>query len=177
MTIGQFRKKIQESRSMLKADLLSFHRDAAMMARDEREKAFMGSKAPDGSKWAPLKPATIRAKKGEHSTVRVYRAKKGGPSGLSSRKAKKSQYPEKPLIDTGMMMKPTVSAGIASGKVTMARSRGEVVSSAGSIGKIHNEGEGKNPKREHWAIYPNAVKRIEDLWEKKLDGIVSKLHG
>ena len=168
MKIYEFQRRLHKARGELKSKLLPFHRDAALIAREEREKGFKRSESPTGDGWAKLDPKTIRQKRGEHKTVRVYRKKRGGPSGLAVRKAKASKQPEKPLIDTGALMKPTVKATIRSGKVIMARSRGEAVSTAGSIAKIHNEGTKKIPKREHWGIYPNAEDRIADAWNELL---------
>lgn len=177
MTIKEFIRVAKREKLKLKRKLFDFHRDAAIIARDERKKGFMRSESPTGEKWPKLSPKTIKRKKGEHSTTRVYRKKKNGPSGLSERGARASKSPEKPLIDTGAMMTPTVEANHIQGKVIMARSRGEVVSTAGSIAKIHQDGAGHNPRREHWGIYPLANRRIDEAWEALLDGLVKAISG
>jgi len=174
-TPKQFAKALRDAAEYLDKQRTTFHRDAAIIARDERVKGFDNSTSPDGEKWHALDPATIRRKKGEHSTQRMYTKTKGGPSGLSSRRAKASKTPEKPLIDTGAMRMPTVSATKNEGRVTMARSRSEVVSGAGSIARIHNEPGLAKYQRKHWGFYPNAIKRIQDSYEKLIKETVRKI--
>ena len=125
----------------------------ASIVREERAAGFERGEGPDGEKWTPLKPATIASKGKEHRTLRVQRNKQG-ISGLGlSKTSKKSKSPEKPLIDTGMLMTPTVSATKDKGVVKLARARGESVWSGRSISDIHDKGAGKIPRRHHWAIY------------------------
>jgi hypothetical protein len=78
------------------------------------------------------------------------------------------------LIDTGALRKPTIEADAKSGRVVMAKSRSEIVSSAGSIGRIHNEGAGKVPKREHWGISMAAQKRIHKAYNLVLKELAKR---
>lgn len=165
--------KIRAARKKIRPLVTAFHRAAAIIVRDERAKAFDTGTAPDGSKWQALKPETIKRKSGQHATLRVGR--KQGISGLKQSRAKMSATPTKPLLDTGIMSKPTIQANAKQGKVIMARARGEVVSGAGSIAAIHNNGTAKIPKREHWAIYPEADKRITKAWDALKDEIVKDI--
>jgi len=175
LTPEQFAASLRKGSAYLDEMRKTFHLDAAMIVREERQKGFDDSTSPTGERWKPLSPETIKRKKGEHTTQKMYRKKKGGPSGLSARKTKPSSTPEKPLIDTGAMRTPTVSATKDEGRVTMAKSRSEVLSSAGSIAKIHQEGSGNNPKREHWGFYPNAIRRIQSAYDKLIKEVVRKI--
>lgn len=162
------------------AKLRNFHftaqdmRAFADIVKAEREAAFERGEAPDGSKWKELKPETTRRKAGLHTTTKVLRRK--GISGLGRSKQRKvSLSPEKPLIDTGALMIPTVEAKQDEARIKMARSRSDSVWDGKGIGQIHNEGAGKIPKREHWAIYPRALELIEDLKEKIFTRFVRSL--
>jgi hypothetical protein len=176
-TPAQMAKAIRGMGAMLEQKKTQFHREAAAIIRLERAKGFDRGQSPTGEGWKPLAHETIKRKRGEHSTQKMYRKQKGGPTGLSSRRAKPSATPEKPLIDTGALRMPTVEADAKSGRVVMAKSRSEMVSSAGSIGKIHNEGAGKVPKREHWGIYPEAIKQVTRLYNTTLKEVVRAASG
>lgn len=174
VTPEQFRRKLKQMSDALDVERARFHRDAAIIVRDERAKGFMQSVGPTGESWRPLKPATIKRKKNEHATQKVYRKKKSGPSGISTRRAKASKHPEKPLIDTMDMMTPTVESNKNEGRVVMARSRRERVSNEGSIANIHNKGTSKIPRREHWGIYREALREVTDIYGKWIVGIVKR---
>jgi hypothetical protein len=175
MTPEQFAAALRKGSDYLDEMRKRFHHKAAVIVKEEREKGFDASTSPTGERWKQLDPETIKRKKGEHTTQKMYRKKKGGPSGLSARKTKASSTPEKPLIDTGAMRSPTVSATKDEGRVTMAKSRSEVLSSAGSIAKIHQEGLGHNKKREHWGFYPNAIRRIQSEYDELIKKVVRKI--
>lgn len=155
------------------SDMIEF----ANIVRTERQKAFDESRAPDGSKWKELDPKTIAQKKKEHSSMRVQRNKQG-ISGLGmSKSRRKSATPDKPLMDTGVLSKPTVSAKTNEATVTMPRSRADSVWNGMGIGEIHNKGTDKIPKREHWAIYPEAVKGIDKLKEEIFERKIREIFG
>jgi hypothetical protein len=177
LTPEQFAAKLKSAREMLERKRVEFHRFGANIAYEERKKGMDRGESPTGEKFQPLKPATIKRKKNVHATQRMYRKTKGGPSGLSKRRAKPSTTPEKPLIDTGVMRNPTVEADARSGRVVMAKSRSEIVSAAGSIGNIHQKGAGNNPKRVHWGFYKPAIHRIENAYGKMIGEIVRSLSG
>lgn len=163
-TPAQVAKMLRSMAAELEKTKTQFHREAAAIVREERQKDFDKGISPTGERWKPLSPETIKRKRGEHATQKMYRKKKGGPSGLSTRRAKPSATPEKPLIDTGALRMPTIEADAKSGRVVMAKSRSEIVSTAGSIAKIHNDGSGKIPKREHWGISNAAQQRIKKAY-------------
>lgn len=107
----------------------------ADIVRTERMKAFDDGRAPDGSRWEKLKAKTIERKK-----------KRG------------SKTPDKPLMDKGYLRLPTIETKTDEARVKIAKSREE-------IGPYHNAGGGSLPRREHWAVYPQALVQIERLKE------------
>lgn len=117
------------------------------IVRDVRRKAFDKSMAPDGTKWAKLKKETIARKR-----------KKG------------SKNPTKPLIDKGYLRMPTVESKVNEARVKIAQSREE-------IGPYHNEGGDNLPKREHWAVYPEAIKQIERMKEAIFERKIKQIFG
>jgi len=118
------------------------------IVRTVRMKAFDASIAPDGSQWEKLKPETIARKR-----------KKG------------AKHPTKPLIDVGYLRKPTVEAEENMAVVRVAKSRE-------AISGYHNAPTGdRPPKREHWAIYPEAIKQIEKLKEQIFERVIRSIFG
>jgi hypothetical protein len=153
---------------------VAFHRAAAIIVRDERTKGMNAGMDVDGAPFTPLKPATVRRKRGDHATMKMSRkgVKKGGASSYERTKAKASRTPDSPLIDTGALIKPTVEHDADSGRVVLAQSRSRPVSGGGhSISQIHQQGEGSNPKRRHWGIYPDADKRINKAFDAMIKDI------
>jgi hypothetical protein len=67
--------------------------------RFRKEEIWAGRNLHDGSPLKPLKPETIKAKRGERDTSRAFINKSGRASKVSVRGP--SIAPEKPLIDTG----------------------------------------------------------------------------
>lgn len=133
------------------------------VAKDRKE-GFMKGEGPNGERWAKLKPATIKKKKGEHSTQRVKR--KNGISGVGKAEAKPSKYPDKPLIDTGAMMNATTHVSKGKAYLKPARSRAEPTTGGfDSIMKIHQDGLGNNPPRPHWGIYKKSTLHIRLAWK------------
>lgn len=174
-TPSEVAANLRKMRKALEDELVKFHLDAAIIIRDEREKAFMRGAGPNGEKWEPLKPKTIERKKAAHKTLIYASKKKNGPQGIrESQRNRKAKYPDKPLIDTMAMMKPTVESDKTEGRVIMAKSRGERISNEGSIAQIHDKGTSKIPKRPHWGIHPMAKRRIQLAYKRFLDGIVMK---
>ena len=134
-----------------KAARIQFDKDDmrifAEIVRDVRRRAFQNSVAPDGSQWEKLKPETIARKR-----------KKG------------AKRPEKPLIDKGYLEMPTIETKTNEATVRIAKSREE-------IGPYHNKGGGNLPKREHWAIYPEAEKQIDRMKEAIFERKVREIFG
>lgn len=151
----------------------------------ERKKGFDESRAPDGSKWKPLDPKTIMRKMGRHGTTRVkgsnvYKGKvKGYGSRLSSALKKgtstESISPASPLIDTGALRTPTVEIKKGKAIIRLARSRSYNVGSGESISTIHDKGLGNAPRRPHWAIYPEAERRIMAHFYLRLDAVIKRV--
>lgn len=153
-----------------------FYADCADITIQERKIGFENSLDPNGNKWEPLKLATIIRKQGAHKTLAFKKAKtgltkreKGGAymKNVSASNKRKSAKPEWPLIDTRALMTPTVQIGTNFAKVVLAESRSISVWQGYSISQIHDEiGVGKNRViRKHWAIYKNAVKRINEKFD------------
>jgi len=152
----------------------TFHREAANLAHRKRMEGMRAGMDYKGGSFAPLKEATIKRKRGEHSTIKVYRSRKGGPSGLATRRAKASATPDSPLIDTGAMLRTRVEADAKEGRVIMARSRSERISKAGSIGRIHHDGTKDIPKREHWGFYPGVRDGVNKRYRRLVSDVMRK---
>lgn len=159
-------------------------RRMAQIAREERASGFRRGCGPDGKRWARLKPETIIKKMGTHSTTRIkkgelYKSKVGGATrrfaSLNKRANSRSMSPTSPLIDTGMLMTPTVHGEAHRGIVRLAGSRSAKVWGGKSISQIHDEGSGNVPQRKHWGFYPLAEKRIREFAEKRIRQMVAEL--
>jgi hypothetical protein len=83
----------------------------------------------------------------------------------------------KPLIDTGILKEPTISATRREGRVTLAQSRSRDVSGGDSISTIHDKGKGNNPVRHHWGIYAKARTRIIAFHKARFRRICRSIFG
>jgi hypothetical protein len=177
MTLSEFRQRVINMGRELEEMKTGFHRNVANLAHRKRVQGMEASIDVDGNPFDALEPSTIRKKSGEHKTMKMYRKKKGGPTGLASRKVKASATPEKPMIDTGAMKNTRVEADSTEGRVIMARSRSERISTAGSIAKIHQDGAGNNPERRHWGFYPGVREEANKRYRRLIRAIVKKAAG
>lgn len=116
----------------------------ADIVKFEYRRQFQTGVGPDGKSWKRLKVKTVMRKK-----------KKG------------SIAPSKPLLDKGILSNPTTGSSKRYGYVRMPKSREKIF-------KYHNEGEGKNPVRFHWAISPEAIRIIERMHNKAFFDMVKK---
>lgn len=158
-------------------------RECANIVRQERAKGMERGADYEGNKYAPLKPATIKRKAGTHTTQKYKQNRQGnrfvkGGSIQSTKVKGNAANASKPLIDTGTMRDPTISATNTQGKVTLAQARSNAVAGGASIAQIHEQGLGNNPRRRHWGIYPMARRRCELYLKRKMERLWREvMHG
>lgn len=134
--IKQMKKLFRVLADELVPDEKEFKQYVTMVKKVRQEK-FDTGKAPDGSSWRKLKPATVKAKK-----------LKGSPNSSS------------PLIDESKLRTGRATSDSKGGYFRLLKSRSKKVWNGKSIAEIHNEGTSRIPKREHFAIYPEAIEQI-----------------
>ena len=119
----------------------------AAMARAMREKGMAAGVDVKGARFAPLKPATIRAKK-----------RKG------------YAQPSTPLSAKLVLRRPTISSDKQGGYVHVPKSRA-------AISEYHDKGLGHNPVRHHWGMYSGVETRVRRYFEEFERQLLAKHFG
>lgn len=161
MNMKEYKAKLRELIKELKMEPEDFRAIAAIIVGERKRLMEAGLRIDNEQPQVALKPSTIARKSGAHKTVRFTKK-----IGLYSAKAKKAESPSTPLIDTGIMMK---TAPI---QITKNRARIPIANARALIGKYHQDGGGRLPKRPHWGISPTAKKKIDAFIDARIRRIV-----